>query len=101
MGDRYEFKCPMCYFETTCSKGIDRGFRIQVEPMYCTQCKVLKNIHIGNFPKDAFDKNQFESIDRICQQCNTNKYLTKWNGMDCPNCGHFRMTQNRFGICWD
>ncbi len=52
MGNAYDFKCPICHFETTCSKGIDRGFRIQVEPMYCTQCKVLKNIVMGNYVED-------------------------------------------------
>jgi hypothetical protein len=30
MGNAFDFRYPMCHFETTCSKGIDRGFKIQV-----------------------------------------------------------------------
>ena len=51
MGNAYDFKCPMCHFETTCSKGIDRGFRIQVEPMYCTKCKVLQWTDVNLVPR--------------------------------------------------
>ena len=101
MGNAYDFKCPFCHFEASCSKKIDSGFRIQVEPMYCSKCKVLKNIHIGNFPKDEFGKTQLELLDRICEKCNTGEHLTSWNGMDCPICGHFRMKQSKFEICWD
>ena len=101
MGNAYDFKCPMCHFETTCSKGIDRGFRIQVEPMYCTQCKVLKNIVMGNYVEDYSSTTQFEPIERICKKCETGEYLTKWNTMDCPSCGHFRMKHRRSDILWD
>ena len=101
MGNIYDFKCPMCDFRSSCSKGIDRGFRIQVEPMYCTQCKVLKNIVMGNYVEDYLSTTQFEPIERICKKCETGEYLTEWNTMDCPSCGHFRMKHRRSDILWD
>ena len=59
MGNTYEFKCPDCDFQVTCSRGVDRGFTIEVQPMFCSKCKVLKNIHIGNYIEDEFLKLKF------------------------------------------
>mgnify|MGYP000300578068 CR=1 FL=1 len=53
------------------------------------------------FLKDEFGQNQFEPVDRICKKCATGEYLTTWNGMDCPSCGHFRMKHRRSDILWD
>lgn len=53
MGNLYDFKCERCEFTTRCSHGRDRGFVALVQPLYCTECKVLKNIHIGNYVRDA------------------------------------------------
>ena len=101
MGDYYDFKCEKCDFITRCSHGRDRGFVMIAQPLYCSKCKVLKNIHIGNFPKDEFGTTQLELLDRICQKCNAGEYLTKWNGMDYPSCGHFRMKHRRSNILWE
>ena len=67
------------------------------------------NIHMGDLDisivpgvdEDEFGQNQFEPVDRICKKCGTGEYLTKWNTMDCPSCGHFRMKHRRSDILWD
>ena len=101
MGSLYEFNCPICNFHTECSKGVDRGFKIKVEPMFCTNCKTLKNIHIGNYFEDKFDETQIQLIERICKDCLTGKYLISWNKMGCPCCGHFLMLSKDTYITWD
>ena len=101
MGNTYEFKCPDCDFQTSCSRGVDRGFTIQVQPMYCSNCKVVKNIHIGNYVRNLEGNIHLESIARVCKTCETGKYLQEWDCHTCMSCGKVGILFRDSGICWD
>ena len=100
MGITHHFKCPECNLHASCSKGIDRGFRIEVQPMYCTQCKVLANIHIGNYAEYQ-QKTHYLPKDKICKTCDTGEFLKEWDSPHCPICINVNMLIRSDEICWD
>lgn len=101
MGTLYDFKCEKCDFTTRCSHGRDRGFVALVQPLYCTGCKVLKNIHIGNYVKDANAGYRIEDVMPMCGECEQTDNLKVWDGKTCPNCGSSPLLMRDTLICWD
>ena len=80
MGTLYDFKCEKCDFIIRCSHGRDRGFVALVQPLYCTGCKVLKNIHIGNYVKDVKAGYRVEDVMPVCGECEQTDNLKVWDG---------------------
>jgi len=101
MGNLYDFKCENCDFTTRCSHGRDRGFVALVQPLYCTECKVLKNIHIGNYVRDTNANYRIEDVMPICKGCNQTETLKVWDGKTCPKCGTSPLLMRDTLICWD
>ena len=103
MGSLYDFKCEKCIFTTRCSHGRDRGFVRLVQPLYCTKCKILKNVHIGNYVRNEaeFTGYRVEDLKPVCGECGESQYLQLWDGMTCPNCRNVPMLMRDSWICWD
>ena len=96
MGEKYNFKCSSCGFTATCSNGRDRGFRLVIEPLFCSTCKSLSNIPVGEY-KD----NLLLPIKTVCWTCKSSETLSKWNGTTCPICNKASMQYSGFPICFD
>jgi len=101
MGNLYDFKCEKCEFTTRCSHGRDRGFVVLVQPLYCTECKVLKNIQIGNYVRDANAGYRVEDVMPVCGECEQTDTLKVWDGKTCPKCGTSPLLMRDTWICWD
>ena len=103
MGNLYEFKCEHCGFNTTCSNGRDRGFTSIVQPLYCSECKTLKNIHIGDYVREEgpLTGNRIKNVLPICKTCNSGEYLKLWDGKTCPCCFLEPMLYRDTWIVWD
>ena len=101
MGISYLFKCPECDFEVICSRRIDRGFTIEVQPMYCSKCKVVKDIHIGNYVYNKFGDVEHQNLNKVCKKCDTGEFLQEWDCHTCTNCGKVGILFRDIGICWD
>jgi len=103
MGEYYNFKCEKCHFIAQCSHGRDRGFTHIVQPLYCFKCKVLKNIHIGNYVRDDSQINGqgIQNIKPICTECEESGYLQLWDGKTCPKCRNDPLLMSDAGISWD
>lgn len=100
MGEKFNYRCPSCGFAAQCSHGRDRGFRIAVEAMFCSECKSLKNIHTGDYVKDE-NAEKLVSVQPICNTCNKSSNLKIWDGTTCPICNHEPMQYQIYSICWD
>ena len=103
MGDYYDFKCEKCDFITRCSHGRDRGYVVIMQPLYCSKCKVLKNIHIGNYLSDKTEATGYkiEDVQPVCGDCSESQYLHPWDGKTCPRCGNTPLLMRDTLICWD
>lgn len=103
MGRYYDFKCEKCDFTARCSHGRDRGFVRVVQPLYCSKCKVLRNIHIGNYVRDSteFTGYRVEDLKPVCGECNESQYLQLWDGMSCPKCLSTPLLMKDAHISWD
>jgi len=100
MGNSFHYKCPNCDLRATCSKAVDRGFRIQVQPMFCSKCKTLKNIHIGNY-EELNNKVLIHAVIKLCKTCNSGEFLNEWDSISCPSCKDTNMLIANSEICWD
>jgi hypothetical protein len=69
--------------------------------MYCSNCKVVKNIHIGNYVRNLEGNIHLESIAKVCKTCETGKYLQEWDCHTCMSCGKVGILFRDSGICWD
>ena len=103
MGNYYDFKCEKCDFTTRCSHGRDRGFVVIVQPLYCSKCKVLKNIRIGKYVRDdsEFTGHRIEDQKPVCGECDESEHLQLWDGMTCPKCQFAPLLMRDTWICWD
>jgi hypothetical protein len=103
MGNYFDFKCEECDFTAQCSHGRDRGLTAIVQPLYCSKCKVLKNIHIGKYvvDKTQITGQKIEKIKPICTQCYESSYLQLWDGRTCPQCRNEPLLMKDAWICWD
>lgn len=103
MGNYHDFKCERCDFTAQCSHGRDRGFKALVQPLYCTKCKVLRNVRIGNYVSDESTDfvTTLRDVVPICRECNESNNLQLWDGMTCPKCGNSPLLMRDSGICWD
>ena len=101
MGTLYDFKCEKCDFTTRCSHGRDRGFVVIVQPLYCTKCKILKNIHIGKYVRNGTSGYKVEDVMPICGGCSQTNDLKVWDGKTCPNCRNSPLLMRDTLICWD
>ncbi len=96
MGSLYDYKCPDCGFTARCSHGHDRGFRVAVESLFCSKCKILKNVTVGLYSNDGY-----KSEIPICKTCQQSESLSRWDGTTCPICSHVPMLYRDTYIAWD
>ena len=101
MGKHFDFKCENCDFTARCSHGRDRGFVALVQPLYCVECKVLKNIHIGNYVRGTASDYKIEDLMPVCGKCNQTETLKVWDGKTCPKCENSPLLMRETLICWD
>lgn len=101
MGSLFDFKCEKCSFTSRCSNGQDRGFEVLVQPLYCTKCKILKNIHIGDYVRDETAGFKIINVIPTCEGCSQSDTLITWDGKTCPNCGSSPLLMRDLLICWD
>ena len=96
MGEKFNYRCPECGFTAQCSHGRDRGFRLVVESLFCSECKTLKNIPVGEYVDS-----QLMEIKPVCWTCKSSETLTRWDGTTCPICKHLPMEYDKYSICFD
>lgn len=74
-----------------------------VQPLYCTKCRALRNVHIGDYVKDdkEFTGYRVQDLKPVCSECNESQHLQLWDGMTCPKCQNRPLLMRDSWICWD
>ncbi len=89
MGTWYQFHCKDCRLDAVVSGGYDRGICIQTRTMFCTQCKALHDVLLGNTGDDRVTESDRVDPQNIgkCPKCRGVE-LIPWKAEEpCPRCG--------------
>ena len=104
MGTQFEFSCQRCGYTAQVSGGIDFGFVVETQTVFCFTCDKLRDIvtryrGVGQMShRDEAELDQ-SRLNR-CPHCHGIELAVWENGDRCPKCDG-DVVRTRFVMDWD
>lgn len=99
MGTLLKYICNNCNYSAEVSGGQDIGMLVKTNTVLCTKCEEVVDVQVdfmGEIKIKEFDLNK-------CPNCNSAKYIIKWDNMKrpCPKCNGKINDSKEIIIMWD